>query len=51
MDSGNKSGHGIEWASGGQSQLSICDKLWGRWLENLPEWWVLVGEKWQVATK
>jgi hypothetical protein len=28
-----------------------CPFVRGRWLENSPEWWVLVGEKLQVATK
>jgi hypothetical protein len=46
----NKSGCEIGWVSDGQSQWYIYGKLWGRWLENLPEWWVIVGDKWEVAT-
>ena len=37
MESGNESGCGIRWASGAQSQLSM--------------WWVVMGDKWQVAMK
>jgi len=46
MGSGNNSGCGIEWASGGGH---MCGKLWGKWLENPAEWWVVVSEKWKVA--
>jgi hypothetical protein len=49
MDSGNESCCGIGWANGGQSQWYIYGKLWRRWLNNLPEWWVVVGKKWEVS--
>jgi hypothetical protein len=41
MASGNNSACGIGWASGGQSQGYICGKLW--------RWWVVLGDKWEVA--
>ena len=38
MGSGNNGGCGIGWVSGSQSQWYIYGKLWGKLLENLPEW-------------
>jgi len=29
--------------------MYICGKLWERWLENVPEWWIVLGDKWEVA--
>jgi len=51
MGSGNEYFCGIGWTSGGQSQWFICGQLWGRWLDNLPEWWVMLGDKWEVTIK